>query len=113
MTSTPVTDSAQGTRPGSAIIVRFFARDKQNQMLINKNTLKDNVDFKNVFISEDITQLWANLLHYVNPEEHVVSAYTLNGKIICQIRDNSRIVLESPDKLFKNSYRCRFSYPWT
>ena len=54
-----------------AIIVPFFARDKRNQMLINKNKLKDIIDYKNVFISEDITQLWANLLLYVKPEEHV------------------------------------------
>ena len=30
-----------------------------------------------------------------------MSAYTLDGKIICQITDNSRIMLESPDNLFK------------
>ena len=84
-----------------AIIVRFFARDKRNQMLINKNKLKDNVDYKNVFIAEDLTQLRAKLLHYVKREERVASAYTRDGKIICQLRDNSRIVLESPDDLFK------------
>ena len=64
-----------------AIIVPFFARDKRNQMLINKNKLKDKVDYKNVFISEDITQLWANLLHYVKREERVVSAYTVMERL--------------------------------
>ena len=70
-------------------------------MLINKNKLKDNVDYKNMFISEDLTQLRAKLLYYVKREERVASAYTQEGKIICQLRDNSRIVLESPDDLFK------------
>ena len=74
-----------------AIIVRFFARDKRNQMLINKNKLKDNVDYKNVFISEDLTQLRAKLLHYVKREEREASVYTRDGKTICQLRDNSRI----------------------
>ena len=84
-----------------AIIVRFFAREKRNQMLVNKNRLKDNDDYKNVFISEDLTQLRAKLLHYVKREERVASTYTGDGKIICQLRDNSRIMLESPDDLFK------------
>ena len=75
-----------------AIIVRFFAREKRNQMLVNKNRLKDNNDYKNVFISEDLTQLRAKLLHYVKREERVASAYTGDGKIICQLRDNSRIM---------------------
>ena len=60
-----------------------------------------NDDYKNVFISEDLTQLRAKLLHYVKREERVASAYTRDGKIICQLRDNSRIMLESPDDLFK------------
>ena len=59
-----------------AIIVRFFAREKRNQMLVNKNRLKDNDDYKNVFISEDLTQLRAKLLHYIKREERVASTYT-------------------------------------
>ena len=45
-------------------------------MLVNKNRLKDNDDYKNVFISEDLTQLRAKLLHYIKREERVASTYT-------------------------------------
>ena len=75
-----------------AIIVRFFARDKRNHMLINKKKLKDNVDYKNVFISEDLAQVRAKLLHYVKRKERVASVYTQDWKTVCQLRDNSRIV---------------------
>ena len=31
----------------------------------------------------------------------VESAYTRDGKVICRLRDHSRITVESPDDLFK------------
>ena len=84
-----------------AIIVRFFARDTKHDFLVNKNKLKDKVSYRNVYINEDLTPLRSKMLHYVKRQDGVESAYTREGKVICRIRDGSRITIETPDDLFK------------
>ena len=54
-------------------------------MLINRNMLKYNVDYKNVFVPEDLSKLRAKLLHFGRCKERVASAYTGDGKIIVNL----------------------------
>ena len=90
----------QGAR-SRAIIVRFFARDIKHDFLVNKNKLKDKEAYRNVYINEDLTPLRSKLLQYAKRQDGVDSAYTREGKVICRIRDGSRVTVESPDDLFK------------
>ena len=84
-----------------AVIVRFFARDIKHYFLVNKNKLKDKDTYRNVYINEDLTPLRSKLLQYAKRHDGVDSAYTREGKVICRIRDGSRVTVESPDDLFK------------
>ena len=54
----------------------------------------------NVFISEDLTALRAKLLPSVKRQDDVNQAFTREGRIICVMRDNSKVTVENPDDLF-------------
>lgn len=90
----------QGTR-ARAVIVRFFARDVKHDFLVNKNKLKNMEQYRGVYVNEDLTLLRSKLLQYVKRQDGVESAYTREGKVICRLRDGSRVTVETPDDLFK------------
>ena len=101
------------------IIVRFQSFKKRNQFLYAKPSLKKNENYKNVFISEDLTPLRAKLLLYIKHhcEDKFVQCHTINGKIRFKksavmeglpLDDNGkdpvtgkRMTVTSPDELFK------------
>ena len=65
------------------IIVRFQSYKKRNQFLQAKGNLKKTEQYKNVFISEDLTPLRAKLLHFIKHEceDKFVQCHTIKGKI--------------------------------
>ena len=65
------------------LIARFVSFKKRSEIMNNKINLKDNYDFKDVFIGKDQTQLRAKLLWYVKNccDNEFVSCHNIIGKI--------------------------------
>lgn len=83
------------------IIVRFANRSMRNKFIVNRKRLKQSENFKNVFITDDLTPLRFKLFQMVRKNEDVKNAHTRDGKIICVLKNGTKAVIESPDDLFK------------
>ena len=79
---------------------KFVTRYPRERILMNTRKLKDT-DQKNVFIAEDITMLRSKMLNLCKNSPDVKFDVTRKGIIRCRMNDNSVIVVESPDDLFK------------
>ena len=62
--------------------------------------MKDQEDFKTIFMYDDFTPLRAKLLRAAKNHPNVRSAYTRDGINHCNIQNGSHVVVESPDDLF-------------
>lgn len=82
------------------IIVKFVTRYPRERVLMNTRKLKET-DQKHVFIAEDITMLRSKMLHLCKNTPGVKFAVTRKGVIRCRMNDDSLIMVESPDDLFK------------
>ena len=82
------------------VIVRS-SRDFKSKIFANKKVLHSQQDFKNIYFNEDLTILRFKLLQFVKKLDSVKFVSTRDGKIHCQMKDNSKIVEENPDDLFK------------
>ena len=108
------------------VIVRFVSYKKRNEILFAKSKLKNNQNFANTFISEDLTPLRSKLLQYVKNEcnNEFVLCHTNNGNIRMKksakkaglIDDNEKdfgtgswLVVSSPDDLFQFDIDVKFS----
>lgn len=83
------------------IIVRCVSRAVRNQLLVARKELKNSERYKNVYISEDLTQLRFKLFQMIRKLDDVKSAYTRDGKIHCVLKNGGKFIVESPDDLFK------------
>lgn len=52
-------------------------------------------------LNEDLTAMRFELLQLVKGLNNVKTVFTRDGKIHCNMKDNSKIVIENPDDLFK------------
>ena len=52
-------------------------------------------------LNEDLTAMRFELLQLVKGLNNVKTVFTRDGKIHCNMNDNSKIVIENPDDLFK------------
>ena len=55
-------------------------------------------------MSEDIITLCVKLLNVAKRKDEVKNVTSRNGKIICFMTNDTRVVLDSPDDLFKIGY---------
>ena len=90
------------------IIVRFVNRKKRTEVMRNKKSLKTKEAYSKIFINDDLTPLRTKLLKYVKTLHKVEKAWTIGGKIFCEMKkipghtDNTKpVTVESPDDLFK------------
>ena len=83
------------------IIARFVYREPRFQLLKNRADLRKTERFKNIYISEDLTQLKFKLLYYVKKQGNVKSAFSKEGMIHCTLDDDSKVTIDTPDDLFK------------
>lgn len=96
-----------GKPESGAILVRFHSRKKRSELMGKKKNLKSKPEYKKVFINDDLTPLRFRLLMYVKSVECVEKAWTVGGRIHCQLKTitsdgRAKIVtVESPDDLFK------------
>ena len=90
-------------RQGEArqIIARFVYREPRFQLLKNRADLRKTERFKNIYISEDLTQLKFKLLYYVKKQGNVKSLFSKEGRIHCTLDDDSKVTIDTPDDLFK------------
>ena len=65
----------RGIRPRQ-IICRFVSQDTKIELLKSKKKLRDNDDYKNVIMHEDLTPLGAKLLKVVKEQTNFKSAFT-------------------------------------
>ena len=77
-----------GKKPNSwakprPIIARFVSFKKRNEFLFTKAEIKNKANFRDAFITEDLTQLRFKLLNYVknNCDNRFVMCHSHNGKI--------------------------------
>ena len=65
------------------IIARFISYKKRNQFLYSKSKLKENSEFNNAYITEDLTTLRFKLFNYIENEcdGEFVLVHTYNGNI--------------------------------
>ena len=90
-------------REGKArqIIARFVHREPRYLLLKNRVDLKKTERYKNIYIAEDLTQMKFKLLYYVKKQRNVKSAFTKEGRIHCTLDDDSKVIIDTPDDLFK------------
>ena len=68
----------------------------------NRKKLKDIPEAKGkIYINEDLTPLRAKLFGYIKSLNNVERVNTANGRIHCNLANNSHVILNSPDDLFK------------
>ncbi|CAC5384687.1 unnamed protein product [Mytilus coruscus] len=84
-----------------SIIVRFFSRDLKYKIMSNKTVLKGKLDYKDIFINEDLTMLRLKMLNMVKKHDNVKSVFTRDGKINCFLRNGRKKIIENPDDLFE------------
>ena len=90
-------------RQGKAkqILARFVHRVHRFQLLKNRADLRKTERRKNIYISEDLTQLKFKLLYYTKKQENVKSLFSKEGMIHCTLDDDSKVTIDTPDDLFK------------
>ena len=78
-------------RQGKArqIIARFVHREPRFQLLKNRADLRKTERLKNIYISEDLTQLKFKLLYYVKKQGNVKSAFSKEGRIHCTLEGHN------------------------
>lgn len=87
------------------VIVKFENRIDRFKFLASRKELKQS-DFKDVYVSEDLTPLRFKLFQMVRKHEGVKNAHTRDGKIHCFMKNGgARVVIESPDDLFKLGFQ--------
>ncbi|CAC5376002.1 unnamed protein product [Mytilus coruscus] len=67
----------------------------------NKKVLKGKLDYKDIFINEDLTMLRLKMLNMVKKHDNVMSVFTRDGKINCFLRNGRKKIIENPDDLFE------------
>lgn len=68
----------------------------------NRKVLREKESHRNVYVNEDLTRLLARILNTVKRRDRVRNVHTRDGKIICNMVDNTGpIYIESPDDLYK------------
>ena len=87
------------TKSKQQIIVRFVSRAKLHKLFSLKKFLKKSEVYKNVFITEDMTQLRVRLLHIVKKCDDASNVYTRDGNIHCTYQ-RKHMIISSPDDLF-------------
>ena len=89
-------------REGKAcqIIARFVHREPRYLLLKNRVDLKKTERYKNIYIAEDLTQMKFKFLYYVK-KRNVKSAFAKEGRIHCTLDDDSKVIIDTPDDLFK------------
>lgn len=90
----------KGARPRQ-IICGFLSRDTKVALLKNKKKLKNSDNFKDVYMYEDLTPLRARLLRVMKGLTNVKSAFTRDGVIHCYLQNDSHMIVQSPDDLFR------------
>lgn len=98
--------TTQDLTPGSGrkprpIIVKFISRFPRGEVLTKAKKLKDSPTNKRVFIAEDITSRKAKLLNVCKSNVNVNNAMVRKGTVHCSMNDNTKVVVENPDDLFK------------
>ncbi|KAL8609226.1 hypothetical protein ACOMHN_036670 [Nucella lapillus] len=95
----------KGARP---ILVKFISRRKRQEVMEKKKVLREKEEHKGVYINDDLTPLRAKLLGFVQRQENIQRAWTVNGKIHCVKKvpvgmstQQKPFIIESPDDLFK------------
>lgn len=83
------------------VIVRFTNRTVRNRFLAARKKLKDSASYKDIYVTEDLTQLRFKLLHMVKGCEDVKTAFTREGKIHAIMKNGSKEIIDNPDDLFK------------
>ncbi|CAG2247274.1 unnamed protein product [Mytilus edulis] len=83
------------------VIVKFENRTDRFKFLASRKELKQT-EFKDVYVSEDLTPLRFKLFQLVRKNDDVKNAHTRDGKIHCFMKNGGdRVVIASPDDLFK------------
>lgn len=93
-----------GTRKQAKIrptIVRFVSRRRKAELMRSKSTLREKEEYKDIFISDDLTRLRYKLFWYA--KEKCQHTFIREGRIICKI-DGRYVTINTPDDLFVIGY---------
>jgi len=82
------------------VIVRS-TREFRSKVFTNKKALHGKLEFEKIYFNEDLTTMRFKLLQLVKGLNKVKTVFTRDGKIHCNMKDNSKIVIENSDDLFK------------
>ncbi|KAL8589407.1 hypothetical protein ACOMHN_021559 [Nucella lapillus] len=95
----------KGARP---ILVKFISRRKRQEVMEKKKLLREKEEYKGVYINDDLTPPRAKLLGFVQRQENIQRAWTVNGKIqyvkkvpVGMSTQQKPFIIESPKDLFK------------
>ena len=80
--------------------VRFTTRRMRDKLYDARFKLKGKVQYKGVFLNEDLTPLRYALLMRAKNTPAVKGVTTRHGNVICKMGDNDFVTLRSPDDLF-------------
>ena len=85
---------------GNPILVRFVRREKKQELLRKKKTLRDQK--KDVYLEEDLTRMRAAIFYELRKDESVHSAWTYDGSLHYKTSPSQAkgIAVNSPDDLF-------------
>lgn len=82
------------------VIVRS-TREFRSKVFTSKKALQGKPECRKISFNEDLTAMRFELLQLVKGLNNVKTVFTRDGKIHCNMKDNSKIVIENPDDLFK------------
>lgn len=92
--------NATGTH-SRPIICKFVRRRTKDEVMRSRKKLKDIGKYKGlVYINEDLTTLRSKLLGYVKSLPDVLRVNSNSGKLFCNLKNGSLVVIENPDDLF-------------
>ena len=85
----------------AAIVAKFVRRDTKTSLMRNKKNLRAQPDCRNIYFDDHLTGLRHKILMAVKKDPEIDSAWTMDGKIICIMKEgaNRKIVINSPDDL--------------
>lgn len=86
-----------GTNGKPRTVIVRSTREFRSKVFTNKKALHGQPEFKKIYL----TAMRFKLLRLVKGLNNVKTVFTRDGKIHCNMKDNSKIVIENPDDLFK------------
>ena len=98
------------------IIAKFVRRDTKTKMMRSKKELRGMSGYRNVFLNDELTTLRSKLVYELKRDETIKSVWTIDGRIMCVQEEGGKdvkIMIESPDDLFKVGWSEEIESRWT